>query len=153
MSRCNLTAPYRMSAQNCANTYLEMHCEKEFPHQWPVQPTLSYTHVYDGFIILSLLEDAIGRQTSLKVPSYGLQADRFKSAMSERNLRIRLYGLPDVSHWCTKCVRIYPPSARYRESAFSTYSCMMLTFISSRSHGLPPCHRWECNGILFLLSS
>ena len=58
-------------------------------------------HVWDAFVILGLLEDAIFRGKLLVVPHTGLQADRFKAAMEERNEWIVLNGQPDaVRHIC-----------------------------------------------------
>ena len=48
-------------------------------------------------MILGLLEDAIFRGKLLVVPHTGLQADRFKVAMEERNEWIVLNGQPAVS--------------------------------------------------------
>jgi hypothetical protein len=56
--------------------------------------------------VLSLLEDCQRRQTTLDVPHTGLRKDRFKDAMSARNLRFRLYSQPQLRHHCRRCFRI-----------------------------------------------
>lgn len=110
-----------VSAGNNAATYLHTHGMKtaaRFPESWPVQPNLSTTQVYDAFILLSLLEDAQRRETALMIPHGGLQADRFKLAMRDRNSRIRLYGQPELRHLCQGCVRFYPGAGNTRKLVF-----------------------------------
>jgi len=92
-----------VSAGNNAVTYLHTHDVKNtsrFRSTWPVQPNLTATHVYDAFILLSLLEDTWRRDTVLTVPHGGLQSDRFKVVIQERNARVRLYGQPELRHLC-----------------------------------------------------
>ena len=74
---------------------------------WKFKFVLKSDHVYNGFIILSLLEDHHTRQTTLVVPHTGDHEDRFKAAMTARNDRMRLYGQPEILHICSKCVRFY----------------------------------------------
>ena len=64
-------------------------------------------HMWDAFVILSLLRDHEGHQLNLEVPHTGLQKDRFKPAMQERNLWFVQEGQPEIDHWCRKCTRIY----------------------------------------------
>jgi hypothetical protein len=99
-----------VSAANCAATYLHTHDVKEgshLPKSWFVQPKLTGKNVYDGFVLLALLEDHQGRSSILSVPHDGDQSDRFKIAMQERNRRVRLYGQDERLHRCKKCVREY----------------------------------------------
>jgi len=99
-----------VSAANCAAMYLHTHNVKEgshIPKSWPFQPKLNGKNVYDGFILLALLEDHRRRSSVLSVPHDGDQSERFKVAMQERNDRIRLYGQDELRHHCEKCVRVY----------------------------------------------
>jgi hypothetical protein len=65
-------------------------------------------HIWDAFIILSLLEDAVACERLLRVPHIGSQADRFKVSMEERNRWIILNGQPDaVRHARDRCMRIF----------------------------------------------
>ncbi|KAF7324005.1 hypothetical protein MKEN_00622500 [Mycena kentingensis (nom. inval.)] len=64
-------------------------------------------YVWDGFIVLSLLEDHQRRGKPLRVPHNGDQKDRFKQAMSDRNARIQFYGQPELAHYCNKCMRVW----------------------------------------------
>ncbi|KAH9856809.1 hypothetical protein C2E23DRAFT_866135 [Lenzites betulinus] len=65
-------------------------------------------HVWDGFVILSLLKDACDRAYVLQVPQDGEQCDRFSNAMQQRNDHIHRSGQPEFLHCCDKCVRIFP---------------------------------------------
>ncbi|KAF8870548.1 hypothetical protein BD779DRAFT_1478769 [Infundibulicybe gibba] len=58
------------------------------PSGWPFDFKLRSEHVWDGFIILSLLEDFDKRDDILMVPHTGDQKDRFTFAMQEHNARI-----------------------------------------------------------------
>jgi hypothetical protein len=55
------------------------------PSDWGLSNNLTTNHVWDSFVILSLLEDGVRRGRVLSVPHTGDQADRFKPAMEERN--------------------------------------------------------------------
>jgi hypothetical protein len=68
---------------------------------------LDSDHVYDGFLILSLLEEHISHHSTLTVPHTGLQKDRFTAAVQARNAQMRLYCQPEIRHYCTKCLRVY----------------------------------------------
>jgi hypothetical protein len=79
-----------------------------FNHQSGLSNHLTTNHIWDGFVILSLIEDAVVCSRLLRVPHIGSQADRFKLAMEERNNRIILNGQPDaVWHACDRCMRIF----------------------------------------------
>ncbi|KAJ7688745.1 hypothetical protein B0H17DRAFT_938044, partial [Mycena rosella] len=64
-------------------------------------------HVWDGFIVLTLLEDHQARSATLRVPHTGEQRDRFTSAMEEHNTCIQLCGQPEWGHYCAKCIRVW----------------------------------------------
>ena len=67
-------------------------------------------HVWDGYVIRSLLCDATDRAYVLTVPHTGDQKDRFLAAMEARNAHMRRSGQKEFTHWCTKCVRRYDDS-------------------------------------------
>lgn len=99
-------------------------------------------HVWDGFIILSLLEDHTARSAILRVPHTGDQRDRFTAAMEERNARIQLCGQPEWGHYCTKCLRVWDENGKLsRFSAFEMTRCLdpmifQQKFMSSSLMGL-----------------
>ncbi|KAF7297871.1 hypothetical protein HMN09_01007900 [Mycena chlorophos] len=64
-------------------------------------------HVWDGFIVLCLLEDYQRRGETLRVPHTGDQKDRFTKAMSDRNAHFQFFGQPEWAHYCNKCLRVY----------------------------------------------
>ena len=75
---------------------------------WQFVPRLSPEHVWDAFVIYSLLGDRKRLGEQLKVPHTGDQAGRFRQAMEDRIHYIIENGQPDaVSHACDKCLRIY----------------------------------------------
>jgi len=106
-----LVSSRRLSATNCAKVYDLSFSQREThgleEAGWPWGFKLKTEHVWDAFVILSLLRDREGRLLSLEVPHTGLQKDRFKPAMRERNLRFVREGQPEVDHWCRKCTRIF----------------------------------------------
>lgn len=75
---------------------------------WQFGSELTTEHVWDAFIIVSLLEDKLRARQRLCVPHTGAQKDRFREAMAARNKDIVLNGQPDaVGHVCDKCFRMY----------------------------------------------
>lgn len=98
-----------VSAENCAAIYLDEfpNVDESLPAGWDFKAsTLDGEEVFDGVVVISLLEDCRLRRARLRVPHGGLQCDRYTKAMEARNLRYRLYGMPDIDHTCSKCVRI-----------------------------------------------
>ena len=71
---------------------------------------LASSYVWDGFLILSLLEDHKSRLETLIVPHDGLRKDRYTTAVRARNARIQLYGQEETRHYCNKCIRVYTDS-------------------------------------------
>jgi hypothetical protein len=93
------------------------------PYEWGLSNTLTTNHVWDGFVILSLLDDAVFRGHLLVVPHSGAQSDRFKAAMEERSQWIVLHGQPDaVRHACDLCMRIF----LMPDGTFRTHTCLSL---------------------------
>ena len=75
---------------------------------WQFGSELTTEHVWDAFVIVSLLEDKLRSHQRLCVPHTGAQKDRFTEAMAARNRDIVLNGQPDaVGHACDKCFRKY----------------------------------------------
>ncbi|KAF8811761.1 hypothetical protein BYT27DRAFT_7231609 [Phlegmacium glaucopus] len=97
------------SATNAARQYeLALADQSNYLSGWPLGGLLNTKHVWDGFTVVSLLDDHITQGTVLHAPHTGSQTDRFKSALRERNKRIALNGQPDaVRHCCDKCMRVY----------------------------------------------
>lgn len=99
-----------VSFANCAAVYLNTHeamTKDKIPESWKFKGKLDGKNVAHAFILIALLEDHQRRNTILQVPHSGLQSERYKEAMRERNDRIRLYGQPELRHRCQKCVREY----------------------------------------------
>jgi hypothetical protein len=77
------------------------------PDVWQFGFELRTEQVWDGFCLLSLLEDHAQRRTVLIVPDDGAQKDRFTDAMKSRNLRMQQAGQEEYAHACSKCVRVW----------------------------------------------
>jgi len=76
--------------------------------EWQFASHLSTEHVWDAFVIYSLLDDKAQHRQQLCVAHTGDQAHRFTHAMEERNRKIILSGQPDaILHACDKCFRTY----------------------------------------------
>jgi hypothetical protein len=90
---------------------------------------LRHEHVWDGFTILSLLEDHEARSTKLRVPHTGDQCDRFTDAMAERNARIQLCGQPEWGHYCNKCLRVWDDDGNLSMFHFVTDACCANTLL------------------------
>jgi len=79
---------------------------------WQFVSHLSVEHVWDGFILYSLLDEKNRSREQLKVPHTGQQSERFRHAMEQRNRDMILNGQPDaVSHACDKCFCYYETQA------------------------------------------
>lgn len=122
-----------MSATNCAKVYNLSFSGRETrqleERGWPWGFKLKTEHVWDGFVVLSLLRDCETRQRCLEVPHVGLQKDRFTAAMKQRNLRIVQEGQPEIDHWCRKCIRTFRernPDGLESAGTFSVRFCLVL---------------------------
>jgi hypothetical protein len=111
----------RFSATNSSRLYDYTMTDRTYfqPSEWGLSNRLTTNHIWDGFVILSLMEDAVVCSRLLRVPHIGSQADRFKLAMEERNNRIILNGQPDaVRHACDRCMRIFSmPDGSFGENS------------------------------------
>jgi hypothetical protein len=145
--RLNITWQWdRLSATNCSKVYDLSFSQRETSSLegagWPWGFKLKTEHVWDGFVILSLLRDCEGRLLQLEVPHTGLQKDRFTTTMRQRNLRFVRDGQPEVDHWCRKCTRIYrETNSDGMETASKHYEFVSLNIISA-----------DCLKVLFSLS-
>ena len=96
------------SATNCARFYNSaLIGTRRPPPGWVIGFGVTSEQVSSAFVILSLLEDHAKRSKVLIVPHSGRESDRYKSAMRERNQRMRLYSQPEIQHYCKKCTRFY----------------------------------------------
>ncbi len=96
------------SATNCARIYnLTFSTYNAKPPGWQFSCEVTSEQVYDGFTILSLLEDCHLQNTALVVPHTGQSRERFTEAVNARNNRFRLTGQPELLHHCNKCTRFY----------------------------------------------
>lgn len=132
------------SASNCAELYnsglAQTPLQPHLPSSWPFGFRLQTAHVWDAFVVLSLLEDrAINNGGFLDVPHGGDQQDRFKEATRERNARIQAYGQPEVFHRCDKCTRFFDDRAT--GGGISKTSCVVIDGITI---GHPCCSVHNC---------
>lgn len=74
---------------------------------WQFGFKLKTEHIWDAFVILTLLRDREARGRLLDLPHDGNQKDRFTVAMEERNSRIVRQGQSELRHRCRKCTRVY----------------------------------------------
>jgi len=103
---------------------------------WQFGSKLTSNHVWDAFIIVSLLDDCVRTNTMLRVPHTGEQKDRFSVAMLDRNNRIILYGQPEVPHCCNKWTHFYP-------NANGESKCQVIV-CDGISMGCPCCGIFRC---------
>lgn len=85
----------RFSASNISREYEAALTDHSYfnPSEWKLGNRLTPNHVWDGFIIYSLLQDRERRGFLLEVPHNGTQTDRFMEAMEERNRYISMVSL------------------------------------------------------------
>ena len=109
LSNIFINSLYRTSATNCAHLY-----NITLSSTVPLVPddlafgfTITTEQVWDGFVILALLEDCQQRSKTLEVPHTGAQKDRFTEQLHAWNLRFRVHGQPELRHYCNKCLRVY----------------------------------------------
>ncbi|KIM75798.1 hypothetical protein PILCRDRAFT_798649 [Piloderma croceum F 1598] len=96
------------SATNGAHVYNTCLSQPENqPDAWQFGFELRPEQVWDGFCLLSLLEDHARHHTTLAVPDDGAQKDRFTEAMKARKLRMQQAGQEEYAHACNKCVRVW----------------------------------------------
>ena len=72
---------------------------------WQFGSKLRTEHVWDAFVLISLLRDHEARGRLLEVPHGGMQKDWFTTVMEERNLHIIHEGQDEIDHTCNTCMR------------------------------------------------
>jgi hypothetical protein len=98
----------RTSATNGARVYdTHLSDPSRKPEGW-CDFSLRAEHVWDGFILLTLLEEHAGREALLRLPHGGDQKDRYTAAIRERNIRMSQAGQPEWAHFCNRCTRVFP---------------------------------------------
>ncbi|KAJ7630261.1 hypothetical protein FB45DRAFT_792746 [Roridomyces roridus] len=99
-----------VSATNCALAYdmaLSEKQERDFAAGgWQFGSLLTPNHVWDAFIILTLLDYNDRKGTCLYVPHTGDQRDRFTAAMRARNREVIEEGQDEIAHCCDRCMRV-----------------------------------------------
>jgi hypothetical protein len=80
-------------------------------------------HVWDTFVLISLLHDHEACSWLLEVPHGGIQKDRFTTAMEERNLRIIHEGQDGIDHNCDTCACKFKEVLPDRTILTCTYLC------------------------------
>ncbi|TFK95166.1 hypothetical protein BDV98DRAFT_618550 [Pterulicium gracile] len=91
----------------CDTTFSSLNVQ--LPDGRPYTTNLQSEHLFDAFIIISLLQDCKIRGTTLVVPHEGEQSERFRAAMEAQNRRIRMSG-HEREHFCNKCIRVHNDS-------------------------------------------
>jgi len=74
---------------------------------WQFGSKLRTEHVWDAFVLISLLRNHEARGHQLEVPHSGLQKDRFTAVMEECNLHIILEGQDEIDHACDSCTHTF----------------------------------------------
>ncbi|KAF8159023.1 hypothetical protein K438DRAFT_1985956 [Mycena galopus ATCC 62051] len=84
---------------------------------WQFGTRLSTDHVWDAFIILTLLDYHDRKNICLAVPHTGDQKDQFTAVMRARNLEVVEEGQDEIGHCCNKCMRewIEPETGEERD--------------------------------------
>jgi hypothetical protein len=77
------------------------------PDGWATLFILTADHIWDGFLLLSLLEDYQTQHTTLHVPHSGEHQNRFTEAVKAWNQWIQLFGQEELRHYCDKCTWKY----------------------------------------------
>jgi hypothetical protein len=116
---------YRVSTTNCAQTYELAQAHRnpdngEDPN-WQFGTKLTTEHVWDAFVLLSLLKDHEEQGRVLKLPHTGKQKDRFTKEIADHNEHIICVGQPKIGNYCEKCMRTYISSGElYKVEAAAT---------------------------------
>ncbi|KAJ7350894.1 hypothetical protein DFH08DRAFT_695269 [Mycena albidolilacea] len=134
-----------VSATNCSRVYnmaLSEQQERDFAAGgWQFGCVLTPDHVWDAFVVLTLLDYNDRKNTYLQVPHTGEQKNRFKDAMRARNREVVEAGQDEIAHCCNKCMRAWtrPDGTEYDVQAV----------ISDRNAmGHRRCHKSPCTGEL-----
>ncbi|KAJ6626668.1 hypothetical protein B0H10DRAFT_1780855 [Mycena sp. CBHHK59/15] len=104
---------------------------------WQFGTLLTTDHVWDAFIILTLLDLHERNNTCLRVPHTGDQKDRFKAAMVEQNLYVIQHGQDEAGHFCKKCMRTW-------EDPDGTMRKCQVIVSDGINMGIPCCGSFRC---------
>ena len=100
-----------MSATNCAQIYdlaLSQRQESDIKNGgWEFGMKLQTEHVWDAFVLWSLIQQHEVRYDIVKVPHTGDQKHRFTKLMEARNQFVIDNGQDEVAHYCDKCMRTW----------------------------------------------
>jgi hypothetical protein len=100
-----------MSAKNCALAYdraLSLRQQQDAnENEWRFGMKLTTEHVWDAFVLWSLLGQHNRNNQLVVVPHTGDQKDRFTELMQKRNDEIITEGQDEISHYCDKCMRVW----------------------------------------------
>ena len=128
----------RASATGCATVYNDVlsrtGCHRPFPPDWSFDRVLRVEHVWDAFTLYCLQEHHRQRGEPLMLPHGGVQHDRFRAAVEARNAYVQVHGLPDLAHYCTKCVRFWTddegiPTCSYQPAISYTHCPLTLHLV------------------------
>jgi len=75
--------------------------------RWQFGMKLTTDHVWDAFVIWSLLRQHEKKDKIIVAPHHGDQKDRFRALMEERNKEVIECGQEEISHYCDKCMRVW----------------------------------------------
>ncbi|KAJ7216341.1 hypothetical protein GGX14DRAFT_391184 [Mycena pura] len=100
-----------VSATNCSRSYDMSLSEQDLRNfsdgGWQFGCILTTDHVWDAFILLTLLDHNERQGTCLIIPHTGEQKTRFTAAMKARNDEVVKRGQDVVGHCCDKCLRVW----------------------------------------------
>ncbi|KAJ7069021.1 hypothetical protein B0H15DRAFT_925883 [Mycena belliarum] len=100
-----------LSATNCARSYEMALSDRQkcdfTAGGWQFGCKLTTDHIWDAFVILTLLDYHARNETCLEVPHTGEQKDRFTDAMRARNYEVVAEGQDEVDHCCDKCMKTW----------------------------------------------
>ncbi|KDR69915.1 hypothetical protein GALMADRAFT_76807 [Galerina marginata CBS 339.88] len=124
-----------MSAKNCAVTYdraLSMRDQKDAEEGgWRFGMKLTTEHVWDAFVLWSLLGQHYRKNLLVSVPHTGEQKHRFTKLMQEQNDEIINEGQDQIDHYCDKCMHVW------EDGDGNLYKCQVI--ISDGTHLSHPC--------------
>lgn len=100
-----------MSATNCAQAY-DMALSERQEHDleeggWKFGKRLTTEHVWDAFVLWSLILQHKEHDEIVEVPHFGEQKTRFIQLMKRRNAFVITDGQEEVPHYCDKCMRVW----------------------------------------------
>lgn len=124
---------------------------------WQFGFKLKTEHIWDAFVLLSLLRDREAHSRRLELPHKGLQSSRLTEAMQERNERIVTEGQDEIAQSCDRCTRYFKILAADRTEIWrkpEIYCLCAIGLILWHSRSCPSCNdRWAVHGASTLRSA